>query len=59
MTNKKMGRPPGEHPKNKKMTIRISERDMAMVEECSERLGISKTDVMIKGLGMVYDSIKK
>lgn len=59
MTAKKMGRPPSENPKVKKLTIRISEKDMKELEETSILLGMSKTDVVLEGIHLLNRSIKK
>lgn len=59
MTTKKMGRPPSENPKNKKLTIRMTQTEMDTIEECAKCLETSKTDVVMRGVHLVYDSIKK
>ncbi|MFR4401423.1 MAG: CopG family transcriptional regulator [Peptococcus niger] len=59
MTTKKMGRPPSENPKNKKLTIRMTQTEMDIIEECAKCLKTSKTDVVMRGVHLVYDSIKK
>lgn len=59
MTDKRMGRPPSENPKVKKLTIRISEKDMKELEETSTLLDMSKTDVVLEGIHLLNRSIKK
>ena len=59
MMTPKMGRPPSENPKVKKLTIRISEKDMKELEETSILLGVSKTDVVLEGIHLLNRSIKK
>ncbi|WP_308575905.1 hypothetical protein [uncultured Fusobacterium sp.] len=57
-TKKKMGRPT-ENPKNIQMRIRMSEEDNNKLEICSQKLNISKSDVVRLGIEKVYQEIKK
>lgn len=59
MTASKMGRPPSDNPKNKKLTIRVTEDEMNAIDECSERLGITKTELAIRGIRSVCGLTKK
>lgn len=59
MTASKMGRPPKENPKNKKLTIRVTEDEMSAIDECSRRLGITKTELAIEGIRLVCGLTKK
>lgn len=59
MTTKKMGRPTIENPKNKKLTIRVTENELNDIDMCAKSLGISKTDLVMQGVQMVCSEIKK
>ena len=59
MATKKMGRPPKENPRNKKLTIRVTEKELNDIDECAKSLGISKTELVIQGVQMVCSAIKK
>ena len=54
----KMGRPT-ENPKNKRMSIRVTEDDMRLLEECCKSSGETQYEVVMKGIQMVYETIKK
>ena len=56
--NAKMGRPTN-NPRNKRLEIRLNEEEDKKLKECSEKLRLSKTDVLMKGLDEVYKQIKK
>ena len=55
----KAGRPPIEKPKNVKMNIRISEETAKDLQECAEKLNVSRINVIEKGIRLVKDQIKK
>lgn len=52
------GRPTAE-PKNLNTRIRLSEKDVEKLEYCSKETGMTKADVIRKGIDEVYKSIKK
>jgi len=54
----KTGRPT-QDPKKHETRIRMSDHDARILEECCKATGLSKSDVMRKGIRMVYESIKK
>lgn len=47
------GRPTDE-PKTKRMEVRLSVLDDIKLEHCRETLGLNKTEVVKKGIDMVY-----
>lgn len=48
----KMGRPT-QDKRNKRFEIRLSDNTYKTLEECSEKLNISKSDVIHKGIELV------
>ena len=51
MENKKIGRPlKNVEPRTKKLTLRLSESELLMIKALSDRLGLSRTDVIILGV---------
>lgn len=56
-TKKKMGRPTN-NPRTKNLNIRISEKELEMLRECSEFLEITRANVLMMGLEKVYKKIK-
>lgn len=53
----KKGRPT-DNPRRIQTRIRMNENENDMLEFCSKKLGITKTDVMILGLRKVYEEQK-
>ena len=56
--NKRMGRPT-ENPKTHRLEIRLSDSEKDMLEECAKLTKKSKSDIVIEGVSMVYDKVKK
>lgn len=57
--SKKLGRPPKSNPRNTNLNIRISKDEATLIQECADRLGITRTDVIIKGVKMVQAQLNK
>lgn len=55
---RKIGRPT-DNPKNIQTRIRMTQEESDMLEECSLFFGITKTEVIIRGIKEVYSKIKK
>lgn len=57
-----MGFPKGtkltDNPKDKRIGIRLTEGQQKKLNECSEKLNISRTEVIIKGIDKVHEEIK-
>lgn len=54
----KLGRPTAE-PKTLSTRIRFSEADIKRLEFCAEKLGVTKAEIIRKGIQKVYDELKK
>ena len=54
----KTGRPTDD-PKRHETRIRMSDEDIRILEECCRLTGMSKAEVIRKGIREVYNSIKK
>lgn len=50
------GRPTND-PKNGRVEIRISERESTMLEYCMKKTGMSKADILRKGIELVYKEV--
>lgn len=48
-----MGRPT-ENPRTEKIGVRLSERELAMLNECAERLGTTRANVIVMGVEKVH-----
>lgn len=55
---KKMGRPT-TNPRTNRLELRMSDEDIKKLEFCSSATGLSKSDVIRKGIEKVYDEVKK
>lgn len=55
---KKMGRPTNE-PKSYRESFRLSENDMQKIKFCMDKTGMSKTDIIRRGIDSVYKEVKK
>lgn len=53
-----MGRPT-DSPKNMTIKFRIDNLTQEQLEECSEALNISKSEVLRQGVHRIYDDLKK
>ncbi len=53
------GRPPKENPRNINLNIRISKNESELIKECSDKLNLTRTDVIIKGVNLVKSEIDK
>ena len=57
MSPKKIGRPKEENPRNKRVEIRLTLEQEKMLIECAEKAGLTKTEVIIKGIELSRKSI--
>lgn len=55
---KKMGRPT-DNPKNLNTRIRLSEKDVEMLNFCASKTGSSKSEVIRIGIKRVYEDLTK
>ena len=53
------GRPPIENPKSIRLEIRMTVQEAAVLNECAERLSLTRTDVINKGVAMVKAELDK
>lgn len=52
------GRPTDE-PKNKRKGFRLSDADIQKLEICVEQTGMTETDIIRKGIDLVYQEVIK
>lgn len=55
---KKMGRPT-DNPRNRRISLKLAENEMAMLEYCSKELGEPRVNVIVKGVKKIYLELKK
>ena len=54
------GRPPiQETSRSEKLNIRLTKQEKEEIEYCSEKLNLSRTDTIMRGIGLVKEEIKK
>ena len=55
----KMGRPPKENPRNVNLNIRITNDEAKRIQECADKMNITRTDTIMKGIDLVEKEIKQ
>lgn len=50
---------PTDNPKNLNTRIRLSDKDVEMLEFCSNKTGKSKSEIIRIGIKKVYEELKK
>ena len=57
MTQKKKGRPPSDNSLKDRIFIRVDDDTKKMLDKCTEKLNTTRSDVVRKGIGKVYESL--
>lgn len=52
------GRPTSE-PKNLSTRVRLSDADIERLEYCCDKTGLTKAEIIRKGIKLVYDSLQE
>ena len=56
----KMGRPlKTGQPRNKKLTLALSEDELKEINKCAQILGKPRVDTIVKGVSLLRESLKK
>ena len=55
----KIGQKLTDNPRNVRLEILLTQSENKMLEECAEKLNITKTKVITQGIGMVSKEIDK
>lgn len=53
------GRPKKENPRNVNLNIRLTKQEAEEVQECADKLKITRTDAIMKGIHMVKEELDK
>lgn len=53
------GRPPKENPRNVNLNIRLTKDEAEKIQNCAERLNLTRTDTIMKGIDMVKKELDK
>ena len=53
------GRPPKENPRNINLNIRLTKDESERIKKCADKLELTRTDTIMKGIAMVEEQIEK
>jgi hypothetical protein len=53
------GRPPSDNPKGHRKSYRLSDGDMQKLDICIKETGLTATDIIRKGINLVYQEVIK
>ena len=53
------GRPPKENPRNINLNIRITKEESERIQICADKLNMTRTDTIMKGIGMVEKEVEE
>ncbi len=53
------GRPPKENPRNINLNIRITKEESERIQNCADKLNMTRTDTIMKGIGMVEKEVEE
>ena len=56
--NKKIGRPTKrDTSKSEKLNIRLTKEDKQLIQDCADRMNISKSDVIVKAIELLNKTV--
>lgn len=53
------GRPPKPNPRKINLNLRLTEQEAQDIKECADKLELSRTDTIMKGIQLVKSELKK
>lgn len=53
------GRPPSDNPKGHRKSYRLSDGDMQKLDICIKETGLTATEIIRKGIDLVYKELKE
>ena len=59
MPQKKMGRPASDNPLRERLYLRVDNKTKAMLDECTDVLKTTRSEIVRKGVEKVHDDLKK
>lgn len=48
--NAKLGRPKSDNTRNKSLSLRLRQDELDLIQECSERLSLTRTDTIMESI---------
>ena len=58
MVPKKAGRPPSDETMTDRLFIRVNKETLNKLNECTQELELSRSDVVRKGIDMVHEKVR-
>ena len=55
----KIGRPPKDNPRNINLNIRLTKQESADIQECAEKMKITRTDAIMKGINLLKAELNR
>lgn len=55
----KIGRPPKENPRNVNLNIRITNDEARRIQNCADKMSITRTDAIMKGISLVEKELEQ
>lgn len=55
----KMGQKLTDNPRNVRLEMRLTQSENEKLNDCAERLNVTKTDVVVKGIDLVSKELNK
>lgn len=55
---KKMGRPT-TNPRTGQINVRLSDKELALLNECAERMGTTRANVIVRGIETVHRELEE
>lgn len=53
------GRPPKDNPRNVNLNIRITRGEAERIQQCANKLNVTRTDAIMKGIELVEKEIEQ
>lgn len=58
MSQKKAGRPVSPDSKRTMFRVRLDDSSMGKLDECAEKLNLSRSDIVRQGIDKIHDNLK-
>lgn len=59
MASKKAGRPPSDNSMTDRIFVRVNKETINKLDECTQELKLSRSDIVRRGIDMVHENLKK
>lgn len=56
--SKKIGRPISENPKNRRITIKLTQEEFDSIEDFAKKINLKKSQVLLKGFELLKSTDK-